>query len=113
QPLDSGLNVSKQFLHGSSLQNFSHSLPPALPVPAPHRVEVVAIVGHGAEGQAPLPVSVPFLIAEPPESLRYGGFLVTPGPRPFRVLAHLGPGGFLRRVLGRGEGVKILVGKAG
>src|SRR5690606_8230457 len=51
--------------------------------------------------------SVPFLIAEPLESLRYGGFLVTPGPRPFRVLAHLGPRRFLRRVLGRGEGFEI------
>src|SRR5690606_20450593 len=26
---------------------FRHSSPPALPVPAPHRVEVVAVVGHG------------------------------------------------------------------
>src|SRR5690606_2078928 len=27
---------------------FRHSSPPALPVPAPHRVEVVAVVGHEA-----------------------------------------------------------------
>src|SRR5690606_24071255 len=57
--------------------------------------------------------SVPFLIAEPLESLRYGGLLVTPGTRPFRVLPHLGPGGFLRRVLGHREGFDILAGKAG